>query len=738
MANLLLAVIYIAFISLGLPDAVLGAAWPTMSGDLHAPISWAGGISMTISAGTIVSALLSDRMTLRFGAGKVTAVSVALTAFALFGFSISPNYWMLLLFAIPYGLGAGGVDAALNNYVAIHYESRHMSWLHAMWGLGTLLGPYIMASALGAGHGWAWGYRTISILQVVLTAVLVLSLPLWKARKTVEPQRTSETSSVQSAQSEQSEGETADRRKPLGIRGVLAIRGAREILVMFFCYCAVESTAGLWASSYMVMHSGIDKITAASWASLFYVGITVGRALSGFLTMRFKDPVMIRLGQVLVFAGILTMFVPLPHHLGVVVGLVVIGFGCAPIYPCVIHSTPAYFGEDKSQAIVGVQMACAYVGSLLMPPLFGIIAQYATISLYPWYLLVLLVLMVAMRIWARRLLCLEPMVISEEEHEQMPEPVRERLEALKDAPGSVIVVGSMNADYTVTTKRLPKPGETVNGGAMKVLPGGKGANQASAAARLGVNVQLLGAVGEDSNADFLLSKLDEAGVDTADILHVEGPSGTTVITVSAEGENTIVYSPGSNAKASAGYVQSHRTTIAECAVLGLCLESPIATVIAAAQTAHDAGVTVLLNDSPFMDELPHELVEATDILLVNQHEVAQLLGLPDDDVESLDWYEVAERFTDYGFDRAIVTLGASGSVVIENGRWHRVSAAQVNAVDTTGCGDSFMGTVLAGLAAGHTLLQSAQIGSYVSAYAATKLGAQSAYGTAEEVIAYFS
>ena len=243
-------------------------------------------------------------------------------------------------------------------------------------------------------------------------------------------------------------------------------------------------------------------------------------------------------------------------------------------------------------------------------------------------------------------------MISEEEHEQMPEPVRERLEALKDAPGSVIVVGSMNADYTVTTKRLPKPGETVNGGAMKVLPGGKGANQASAAARLGVNVQLLGAVGEDSNADFLLSKLDEAGVDTADILHVEGPSGTTVITVSAEGENTIVYSPGSNAKASAGYVQSHRTTIAECAVLGLCLESPIATVIAAAQTAHDAGVTVLLNDSPFMDELPHELVEATDIWLVNQHEVAQLLGLPDDDVESLDWYEVAERFTDYGFDRA--------------------------------------------------------------------------------------
>lgn len=402
MANLLLAVIYIAFISLGLPDAVLGSAWPTMSGDLHAPISWAGGISMTISAGTIVSALLSDRMTLRFGAGKVTAVSVALTAFALFGFSISPNYWMLLLFAIPYGLGAGGVDAALNNYVAIHYESRHMSWLHAMWGLGTLLGPYIMASALGAGHGWAWGYRTISILQVVLTAVLVLSLPLWKARKTVEPQRTSETSSVQSAQSEQSEGETADRRKPLGIRGVLAIRGAREILVMFFCYCALESTAMLWASSYMALGKGIDKTTAAMWGSLFCIGITVGRLASGFLTMKLNDPAMIRLGQALVLTGIVIMLLPLPHNIGTIAGLMVIGLGCAPIYPCVIHSTPAYFGEDKSQAIVGMQMACAYVGSMCMPPLFGLIAQHVSVNLFPFYLVVFLALMVAMHETLRR------------------------------------------------------------------------------------------------------------------------------------------------------------------------------------------------------------------------------------------------------------------------------------------------------------------------------------------------
>lgn len=387
MANLLLAVIYVAFISLGLPDAVLGAAWPTMGTDLNAPVSWEGGISMTISAGTIVSALLSDRMTLRFGAGKVTVVSVALTAFALFGFSIAPNYWMLLLFAIPYGLGAGGVDAALNNYVAIHYESRHMSWLHAMWGLGTLLGPYIMAYALGAGQGWSWGYRYISILQIALTAVLVFSLPLWKTRTAQDTEETTEGDGP---------------RKPLGIRGVLAIRGAREILVMFFCYCALESTAMLWASSYMVLGKGIDKTTAAMWGSLFCIGITVGRLASGFLTMRLSDPSMIRLGQALVLTGVIIMLLPLPHHIGTIAGLMVIGLGCAPIYPCVIHSTPTYFGKDKSQAIVGMQMACAYVGSMCMPPLFGLIAQHVSVNLFPFYLAVFLALMVAMHETLRR------------------------------------------------------------------------------------------------------------------------------------------------------------------------------------------------------------------------------------------------------------------------------------------------------------------------------------------------
>lgn len=393
MTSLLLAVIYVAFISLGLPDAMLGAAWPSMSQDLGAPLSWAGGISMVISAGTIVSALLSDRMTLRFGTGKVTAVSVGLTAAALAGFSIAPNYWVLMAFAIPYGLGAGGVDAALNNYVAIHYESKHMSWLHAMWGLGMLTGPYVMGYALGRGQGWGWGYRYIAIIQIALTALLIASLPLWKQRKAVDAE--------QSGNGQDSRAASADR-KPIGILGVLRIRGAKEILMMFFCYCAAEQTAMLWASSYMVLGSGIDKTTAAMWASFFGIGITAGRLLSGFLTMRFGDPTMIRIGQTVMFIGLVMLFIPLPAHIATITGLMLVGLGCAPIYPCVIHSTPAYFGEDKSQAIVGMQMAFAYTGSMLMPPLFGLLAQNISITLFPWFLLACLVIMVVMHESLRR------------------------------------------------------------------------------------------------------------------------------------------------------------------------------------------------------------------------------------------------------------------------------------------------------------------------------------------------
>ena len=375
MASLLLAVIYVAFISLGLPDSLLGSAWPTMSQDLNVPVAWAGGISAVISMFTIVSALLSDRMTLKFGAGKVTAVSVALTAAALAGFSVTSNYWVLLAIAIPYGLGAGGVDAALNNYVAIHYESRHMSWLHCMWGVGASLGPVIMGQAL-AGSGWQGGYRIIGILQVVLTVVLLFSLPLWKL--------------PQDAMG--GEPFTPQHRS---FPELLKITGVPEVLVCFLCYCALESTAGMWASSYCTLVRGLDAQTAASWASLFYLGITAGRFVSGFLTMKMSDRNMIRLGQVLIALGILLVLLPAGNNV-LFVGLILIGLGCAPVYPCIIHETPVNFGRELSMSMTGLQMAFAYVGSCLAPPLFGLLAQNVTPRLYPWYLAVGLVVMVIM------------------------------------------------------------------------------------------------------------------------------------------------------------------------------------------------------------------------------------------------------------------------------------------------------------------------------------------------------
>ena len=384
MINLLLAVIYLAFISLGLPDALLGAAWPTMSHDVGAQISWAGGISMVISAGTIISALLSNKLTCKFGPGKVTLISVALTALALLGFSFAPNYLVLIFLAIPYGLGAGGVDAALNNYVAVHYESWHMSWLHCMWGIGASTGPYIMGFALSHGQRWTAGYQYIAVMQIALTLVLLMSLPLWKNNKKNELNKIVES-------------KTKSFEK-VSYAGILRIPGAKNILIMFFCYCALEQTAGLWASSYMVLHGGVSRIVAAGWASLFYVGITVGRFVSGFLTMRFNDATMIRIGQCVMLMGILVLLLPLPNHIELVTGFIIIGLGCAPVYPCIIHSTPHYFGADKSQAIVGMQMASAYIGSMVIPAIFGIVAQNVSMMLLPAYLLILLAVMTFMHV----------------------------------------------------------------------------------------------------------------------------------------------------------------------------------------------------------------------------------------------------------------------------------------------------------------------------------------------------
>ncbi len=380
MVSLLLVLIYMAFISLGLPDGLLGAAWPTMYPVMEVSVSYAGVVSMIIAAGTIVSSLQSDRLTLKWGTGVVTAVSVAITAVSLFGFSFCTSFWQLCLWAIPYGLGAGGVDASINNYVALHYSSRHMSWLHGMWGVGATVGPYIMGFVLSGGFGWENGYRVVGIVQVVLTALLFISLPLWRAH------------SKKSQEAQEVQGGAP--RHPMPLREVIRIPGAKAIMTTFFCYCSIESTAGLWAASYLHLYKGVDVITAAAFGGMFYLGVTIGRFLSGFVTMRLNDTQMIWLGQGIMGAGIVVML--LPGTALAPIGLVILGLGCAPVYPCIIHSTPERFGADRSGALIGVQMASAYIGSCLMPPVFGLIADYITVALFPVFMLVVLVLMLFM------------------------------------------------------------------------------------------------------------------------------------------------------------------------------------------------------------------------------------------------------------------------------------------------------------------------------------------------------
>lgn len=373
MFSLLIVIIYLAFISLGLPDSLLGSAWPVMYQELNVPISYAGIVSMIIAGGTIVSSLLSDRLTRRLGAGVVTAISVLMTAVALFGFSMSKSFLVICLWAIPYGLGAGAVDAALNNYVALHYASRHMSWLHCFWGIGASISPYIMGFALTKGFGWNNGYRFVGIIQIILTAILFFSLPLWKNRN-------------------KESNDKAQKGEAIKLTAAIKIRGVKLILVTFFAYCAFEQSAGLWASSYLVQARGINPETAATFASLFFLGITFGRFLNGFLADKIHDRNLIRIGLAIIVLGV--VFILLPVKILALSGLVIAGLGCAPIYPSIIHATPENFGKENSQAIVGLQMAGAYVGTTFMPPLFGLIASKINVGLYPIYLALLLTLMI--------------------------------------------------------------------------------------------------------------------------------------------------------------------------------------------------------------------------------------------------------------------------------------------------------------------------------------------------------
>ncbi len=375
MYSLLLSLIYLSFVSLGLPDSLLGAGWPVIHSEFGVSVSYMGLVTMIISGSTIVASLFSDKLTRKFGTPVVTVTSVFFTAVALLGFSFSSAYWMLLIFAIPYGLGAGAIDAALNNYVALHYSSKHMSWLHCFWGVGTIISPFVMSNAL-ANSVWSAGYRTVAYVQLFIGLVLLVTIPVWKINSNGE--------------------RTENTEKNIGITGVFKIKGVPFILLGFFAYCAAESTAMGWASTYFAQVKGIDGETAAAYASLVFIGLTAGRFLAGFIMDKIGDRKMILLGTAVTVVGIIMLLIPIKNSILSICGFVIIGFGYAPIYPCIIHSTPLNFGAENSGAIIGIQMAGAYLGSTFMPPLYGVLGKWLGYGMMPAYLLVFILFMVLM------------------------------------------------------------------------------------------------------------------------------------------------------------------------------------------------------------------------------------------------------------------------------------------------------------------------------------------------------
>jgi len=370
---LLLIIIYLSFISLGLPDSLLGAAWPSMFGTLNVPLHFAGIISMIIASGTVVSSIFSARIIKRFGTGIVTAVSVLMTAVSLLGFSFADTFLFLCFCAVPLGLGAGSVDAALNNYVALHYKARHMSWLHCFWGVGASVGPVIMASFLINDNSWNLGYRAIGIIQFCLVFILFISLALWKNNQS------NENSSTQNS---------------LKFKDLFSITGVKEILIAFFCYCTIETVVGLWGASYLVIEKGIQPETAARWISLYFIGITLGRFISGFVTIKLSNRQMIRLGQAVIALGLIVFSLPFDNFS--LPGLFLIGLGCAPIYPSIIHETPRNFGKENSQAVIGIQMASAYIGTTIMPPIFGALASLLSFKIFTVFIALILIIKIIM------------------------------------------------------------------------------------------------------------------------------------------------------------------------------------------------------------------------------------------------------------------------------------------------------------------------------------------------------
>ncbi|MFB3162443.1 MFS transporter [Neobacillus sp. 179-J 1A1 HS] len=379
MATFFLVIIYLAFISLGLPDSLLGVSWALMQPEFGAPLETAGLLFMTIAGGTIISSFVSGAVLNRFGTGIVTFVSVLMTACALLGFQFAPSLFWLFICAIPLGLGAGAVDTGINNYVASHYKAHHMSWLHCFWGVGATLGPVIMAQYISGQHSWRSGYLAIAGLQFVLVVILFFTLPLWSkvagnnnVNKTLEPENTNRADVV--------------KQKPLQIRGV------KLALLSFFFYCGAEATMGLWGSSFLVNVKDLSVDAAAKWVSLYYAGITIGRFITGFITLKIDNRTLIRMGQIIALVGAALLFLPLPSAFSLV-GFIMVGLGLAPIFPCMLHETPTRFGQEHSQTIMGYQMAIAYTGSTFLPPLLGFVAAHSTIGIFPFVIVCFILIM---------------------------------------------------------------------------------------------------------------------------------------------------------------------------------------------------------------------------------------------------------------------------------------------------------------------------------------------------------
>lgn len=373
----LLVLIYVAFISLGLPDSLLGSVWPAMHVDLGADLSLAGVLGAVVCAGTVLSGLMSARLIARFGTARVTAVSVLMTAAAMLGMALSSSFILTLLLCIPLGLGGGAVDAALNNFVALHYRAQHMNWLHCFWGVGATLGPAVIGLLLRLTGQWRGGYLGMAAAQCVLAAVMFASLPLWRKAEGGTDGQT-ESGNIQ----------------PMRLREVLMLPLAGPVLISLLAYCGAESVMNLWCASYLVGARGIAADRAASWVSLFFLGITLGRMLAGFLSVRMRPAQLVRAGVLLAIVGIALLLSPLDSLLPA--ACLLVGLGFAPVYPSMLHRTPVIFGQQASQSVMGIQMAFAYIGSTLMPPLAGALTHLAGMGFLPVFVLGLTALLLIM------------------------------------------------------------------------------------------------------------------------------------------------------------------------------------------------------------------------------------------------------------------------------------------------------------------------------------------------------